>query len=222
MPLKKTPSIKEVWVDALQSRQTRSKILLGSVLTIIMLSFMPLFFSFIEQRSGVVLNDWVLARIPAYNVSLLIFAFIWGMAILILVRALRNPHIYIKYVWTLFFVNLTRMITIYLIALNPPHGLIHLVDPITGIFYGNKMITKDLFYSGHTSTVVLIFLCLNKRNDKIIGFVAILAVMILLLIQHIHYTVDVLAAPVFVYTIYLITCRFLKLNIPAKITGDSA
>jgi hypothetical protein len=70
--------------------------------------------------------------------------------------------------------------------------------------------------------MVLVFLCLDKRNDKIIGFIAIICVMVLLLIQHIHYTIDVVAAPVFVYIIYLATTYFLKLEIPAKITGDEA
>ena len=219
MPKENTPSIKEIWVEAIQSPQTRSKILLGSIVTIVILSLMPVFFNFIEQRNGIVLNDWLLAKIPAYNVSLIIFAIIWGMAGLIVTRALRNPSIYIKYCWTLFFVNLTRMLTIYLIALNPPHCMIHLVDPITGIFYGNKTITKDLFYSGHTSTMMLIFLCLKKHSDKIIGFFAVIAVMALLLIQHIHYTIDVLAAPIFVYAIFIATNHFLKLNAHAKNTG---
>jgi hypothetical protein len=222
VPQNNTRTIKEIWVEALQSPKTRSKILLASVVTIVMLSSMPFFFGHIEKRNGVVLNDWVLAYLPAYNVSLLIFALIWGMAALIVYRALYNPNIYIKYAWTLFFVNLTRMITILVFALDPPHGMVHLIDPITGIFYGNAVITKDLFYSGHTSTMVLVFLCLDKRNDKIIGFIAIICVMVLLLIQHIHYTIDVLAAPVFVYIIYLATTYFLKLEIPAKITGDEA
>jgi hypothetical protein len=222
VPQNNTRTIKEIWVNALQQPETRSKILLGSIVTIIMLSCMPFFFGQIEKRDGVVLNDWVLAYLPAYNVSIIIFAIIWGMAGLIVARALYNPNIYIKYAWTLFFVNLTRMLTISIFALDPPHGMVHLVDPITGIFYGNAVITKDLFYSGHTSTMVLVFLCLDRPADKTIGFIAILCVMALLLIQHIHYTIDVLAAPVFVYIIYLITGYFLKLENPAKITGDGA
>nr|WP_255476794.1 sphingomyelin synthase family protein [Mucilaginibacter sp. AK015] len=104
------------------------------------------------------------------------------------------------------------MLTIYLVALDPPKGLIHLVDPLTGVFYGNNVITRDLFFSGHTSTLVLIFLCLEKRTDKILGFISIVAVMALLLVQHIHYTIDVVAAPVIVYMIFVLTRRLLKLD----------
>lgn len=206
------PSIKQAWTAALQSPKKRDKLLIGSFLVAILLSSLPIFFNYIQKRQGVVLNDWVLAHLPAYDVSVIIFSIIWGMALLTFTRALYNPVIYINYVWTLIFINLARMLTIYLVALDPPHGLIHLVDPLTGIFYGNTVITRDLFFSGHTSTLVLIFLCLEKRNDKIVAFIALGAVMVLLLIQHIHYTVDVVAAPIFVYLIFLAVRNLLKLD----------
>jgi hypothetical protein len=212
VPQQQKQSIKERWVEAIQSPVTRPKLLVSSVITIIILALMPVFFNHIEKRDGTVLNDWLLDYLPAYNVSYYIFAIIWGMGALILYRALYNPHIYIQYSWTLIFVNLARLITITVFALDPPKGMVHLIDPITGIFYGNKVITKDLFFSGHTSTMVLIFLCLRKRTDKMIAFAGLIAVMVLLLIQHIHYTIDVLAAPIFVYAIFLATTHFLKPN----------
>jgi hypothetical protein len=36
--------------------------------------------------------------------------------------------------------------------------------------------------------------------------------MVLLLVQHIHYTIDVVAAPVLVYLIFLLVRKFLKLD----------
>lgn len=84
-------------------------------------------------------------------------------------------------------------------------GLIPLVDPLTGYFYGHEAITKDLFFSGHTATLVMIYLNLERKNDKRIALVATLIVMLLLMVQHIHYTVDILAAPVIVYCCYRFT-----------------
>jgi hypothetical protein len=207
-----TPSIKQAWIAALQSPKKRDKLLIGSFIVAIILSSLPIFFSYIQKRKGVVLNDWVLAHLPAYNVSIIIFTIIWGMATLIFVRALYNPVIYINYVWTLIFINIARMLTITFVALDPPIGLIHLTDPLTGVFYGHNVITRDLFFSGHTSTLVLIFLCLEKRNDKILGFIAIIVVMVLLLVQHIHYTIDVVAAPIIVYMIFVMVRKYLKLD----------
>jgi hypothetical protein len=94
------------------------------------------------------------------------------------------------------------MATISFVALNPPIGLIPLADPLTGIFYGEASITKDLFFSGHIATLTLIFLCLDKKSDKMIGLGAIVTVACLLLVQHIHYSVDILASPIITYVCF--------------------
>jgi putative flippase GtrA len=180
----------------------RSRMILGTVLGLIVVYILPHFFSYIEKRNGTLLNDWLLDRIPPHNVSVLIFAIIWGMVILILIRAIYNPSIYITYCWGFVLVCIARFITIILVPLDPPTGLIPLTDPLTGVFYGNALIIKDLFFSGHTATLTLVFLCLRKRNDKIIAFCAVVAVAVLLLVQHIHYTIDILAAPFITYACY--------------------
>lgn len=179
--------------------------MLGAVLIVGIISTMPSFFRSIESRNGVVLNDWVLAHLPAYDVSIPIFAIIWGMGLLMLIRAFYKPAVCTTYIWTLIFVCIARFISISLVKLNPPAGLVPLIDPLSSCFYGHAAITKDLFFSGHTSTMVMIYLNLEKKSDKIIAFAATIIVMFLLLIQHIHYTMDVLAAPVIVYCLYRFT-----------------
>ena len=104
--------------------------------------------------------------------------------------------------WAYNVVTLLRMSFIGLISLNPPLGLIPLADPITNLFYGKDYITHDLFFSGHTTTVFLIFLCLKRKNDRIFALFASVSVGFLLLVQHVHYTADVVAAPVFTYAVY--------------------
>lgn len=128
---------------------------------------------------------------------------------LILIRAINNPSIYITYCWTLIFICIARIISISLVPLDPPLGLIPLVDPLSSVFYGNASITKDLFFSGHTSTMFLIFLCLERKTDKMIALIGTTCVAFLLLVQHIHYTIDIAAAPVIVYSLYKLTRYFL-------------
>jgi hypothetical protein len=211
-----SPLIKDNWTAIWNLRCKRYQMIIGTVIMLAIIFTLPFFFAHIQKRKGVVLNDWLLAHIAPHNVSVLIFAIIWGMVLLILIRTIKNPSIYITYCWTLIFVYLVRFVTISVVALDPPLGLIPLVDPLSSVFYGNTYITKDLFFSGHTTTMVLIFLCLERRTDKIIALIAAFSVAYLLLVQHIHYTIDVLAAPIVVYPCYRLT-RYLLNNIDRKV-----
>jgi len=66
-----------------------------------------------------------------------------------------------------------------------------------------------LFFSGHTATVFLLFLCLKKKQDKWLALGGSVLTGFLLLVQHVHYTIDVLAAPVFTYFIYISAVQLL-------------
>jgi hypothetical protein len=206
------PSIKDVWKEAWDSPVKRRQLIIVVLFITISGIALPYFFNYIEKRNGIVLNDWVLAQIPSYNVSVLIFAVIWGMILLVLYRSLYKPSIFIIYAYTLALVTVARVICISLVPLAPPVGLIRLSDPLSGIFYGEASITKDLFFSGHMATLSVIFFCLEKKTDKLIGLFAVIILAILLVIQHIHYTIDILAAPVIVYAVYSITSRFILLK----------
>ena len=94
-----------------------------------------------------------------------------------------------------------------MVPLDPPDGLIRLNDPLTSMVYGgkDKFMPKDLFFSGHTSNMFLMCLCLTKKTDKYLAFIATIAVGILVLVQHVHYTIDVLAAFFFTYIIYRVS-----------------
>lgn len=196
------PTGELVWRAAWQSPVFRWKFVLGSLGAAGLLLAFPSFFQTIERHSGPVLNDWVLNQLPPHDVSVGIFLVIWATAALLVVRAWRSPSIFMMFVYGYVIVSLSRMLSINLVPLNPPVGLIPLIDPLSNAFYGKTYITKDLFYSGHTSTQFLMFLCLRRRTDRLLAFVGSLIVGSLLLVQHVHYTVDVLGAFVFTYPLY--------------------
>jgi hypothetical protein len=192
-------SLKNNWKATWASASQRSLMLTGSAIVAVILSAMPFFFQSIERRPGTQLHDIVLSQLQPHDVSLYIFMIIWTMALLTLIRAIQTPSIYVHYVWLYIVICMTRMLTITLVPLAAPAGLVELVDPLTGVFYGHTVITKDLFYSGHTASLLSMYFCLPKKGDKILALLASLIVGCLLLVQHVHYTIDVLAAPVFVY-----------------------
>lgn len=210
-------TVKNIWKETWGLAYRRQQIVIGTIIMMSVVFTMPLFFGHIEKREGTLIKDPVLAAIPPHDVSVFIFAIIWGMILLCAIRAAYRPSIYITYCWALIPITLLRFICISIVPLEPPIGLQPLIDPLTAVFYGHAAIIKDLFFSGHIATLTLIFLCLEKRNDKIIGFIATVIVAFLLLVQHIHYTIDILAAPGIVFICYRITRRFLEKEIVIRL-----
>lgn len=190
------------WQTAWQHRVFRQKLFIGVVAAILLLLAFPYFFQTIEQKSGPVLNDWVLDQLPPTDVSAAIFLIIWATALMLIIHARRSPAVFMLFVYSYVIVSLSRMITISLVPLDPPVGLIPLIDPISNAFYGKTYITKDLFYSGHTSTIFLMFLCFRQRLMRLLALLGSLIVGGLLLAQHVHYTIDVLGAFIFTYPLY--------------------
>lgn len=177
--------------------------ILATLLLVLVIN--PFFFNHIQHRNGIELNDWLLNFIPKYNVSLPILCISWSMVVLALLRAVQDPRFLIMFGWTYLLLAISRIISISLVPLDKPKGLINLYDPILNFFYGNQLITKDLFYSGHTATMFLIFLCLKNKYDKAYALFCTIAMAVLLLVQHVHYTIDVVAAPFFTYLLYILS-----------------
>ncbi len=193
------------WSKAWQLKSFRNKTIISLFLVAIILLFLPSFFGFIEKREGIVLQDYVLDAIPPMDVSIPTFIVIWGMVLLVFFRIYQNPRLFLVIAYGFILMCLCRILTISLLPLNPPPGLITLKDPIANIAYGGNgtFITKDLFYSGHTGNMFLFFLCLEAKWDKIIALTASFLIGFLVLIQHIHYSIDVISAFIFTYFLYL-------------------
>ncbi len=198
------------WAELYKNKPIKNKFIAVIIILLFTLVFLPHFFNFIEHRDGKILNDVVLNVLPAKDVSLLIFSIIWLLSILLLVKAIQNPRLFVIFVTSFMLLTLSRIISIYFVALNPPIGLIELKDPLSNFFYGNTFITKDLFFSGHTATMFLMYLCFDNKVLKIVSLMATLLVGFLVLLQHVHYTLDVLAAPFSVYVIFKLTKCWLK------------
>lgn len=189
---KKTES---AWQAALKLKGYKARLITGIGILVVTFAYLPFFFQKIEKREGAKLVDWVLTQMPARDCSFIIFICIWGIMVLLLLRCLKNPVMFVGAIYGFVMLYMMRLLTITLIPLNPPDGLIPLVDPLSNIFYGKgNFITKDLFFSGHTSSQFIAFLCLRKKWDKALALVSTLIVGSLVLVQHVHYTVDVVAA----------------------------
>jgi membrane-associated phospholipid phosphatase len=188
---------RQEWQAAWSVPGFRRKLITAAILVITILSCYPTYFQRIEARQGVILNDPLLRLLPAHNVSIAIFILIWTLSALAIFRAVQTPRILLVFLWSYVLLVLLRTVTIALVPLDPPANLIGLMDPLSNFFYGPKFVTKDLFFSGHTSTMFLIFLCLPGRTDRRLALVVTFSVGFLLLVQHVHYTIDILGGFLF-------------------------
>ncbi len=190
------------WNGAWQDEKFRQLFIVGFAILFGILAFFPFFFIMIERRHGYVINDYLLSSFQPRNVSMLVFVIIWLTVLLAIVRCVQQPQILIVLLWGYVILNLLRILTITLVPLDPPLTLIELKDPLSNAFYGKRFITKDLFFSGHTSTMFLICLCMKQKWDKVACLFSTVTVGMLVLVQHVHYTIDVLAAILFCGPIY--------------------
>lgn len=191
------------WSNAWANPTFRKKSIGALIVFISIVLFLPHFFSVIEARPGIVLNDLLLLHLPAKDFSLLIFLFVWSTSILIIIRSVQQPAIFLLALGMLIVITLCRIVTISVLPLDAPIGLIPLSDPLTNLTYGGSQIfiTKDLFFSGHTSNLFMFYLCLQKKRDKQFALFATLMVGMLVLVQHVHYTIDVAGAFIFTWLI---------------------
>jgi hypothetical protein len=154
------------------------------------------FFAFIERRKGYEFQDPLLNMFTPYPVSVYTFILIYGAILFALLNIVPKPLILLKVLQALAILMLIRMFVLYLVPLEAPSTMIPLHDPfIEKFFYGQTRITKDLFFSGHVSILCLTVFALPKLKWLFITLTVMVAVLIL--VQHVHYSMDVIAAPIF-------------------------
>ena len=191
------------------------------ILTLIVLALSLYFFSrfliFNENRPGVVLDDPVLKWFDAVNLNIIIFILIYGGLITGFVFLIRHPLFLIIALQSYTLLVLFRMLAMYLVPLEPPAGMISLNDPLVFIIGTGQPVHKDLFFSGHTATMFLLFLTAKNKILKYIFLVTAVLVGLFVIFQKVHYCVDVFVAPFFSYTSFRLVSYFTKKIKPENI-----
>jgi hypothetical protein len=182
------------WKSLIKPSIFRQKFFILIAIALIIIIIMPYLFAFIQGRGGISWVDPLLDILPSVDLSWPIFVTMYSLAILLIYRCFYNPMLVYNFLKIYIPLTILRFILIFLIPLDPPKDMVSLIDPITQVFYGGVEITRDLFFSGHTSTMFLIYLILEKKWDKYFALIVVFFIPIALLFQHIHYTADVIAA----------------------------
>ncbi len=202
-------SIKHAWLNAFFTKGFIQQLLITLIYVMVLIIFLGYYFLYLETRKGAVLNDWLLNLMAPKDLSNCIFGLLYSAVIFGLLCLLIQPLVFLRVFQTAAIVYTIRVITLYIIKLDPPAGFIPLVDPVADIAgYGGKMITKDLFFSGHTASLLMLFLAMKNRWLKLLFFTSVICMAIMLLWQHVHYTIDILGGIFFTLSGWWYTGKF--------------
>jgi hypothetical protein len=192
------------WQHALSNKKFVLQFVASIVALVLIISFLPWYFqSVIGPKPGIYLHDPILDLVGPIDFTWAIFILIYSTLFIVLFNTIKQPFQLLLALECYLTIMILRVISMYLITLEPPLGMIVLIDPfIDKIAYGGEPFTKDLFFSGHVSTVMLLGLIEQRSIVKkiILSITPILALLILL--QRVHYTIDVVVAPFIAYGVF--------------------
>jgi hypothetical protein len=175
------------WAVLLRQRGFRWDLTITVAALVAVLSTLASFLQKIELRPGVALDDPVLRLFSPLDFTWLTFAVIYLGLLVGVVLLSREPKLLLIALQSYVVMVVIRIIAMTLVPLEPPPTMIPLADPTVEYFGTGTLLTKDLFFSAHTSTLFL---------------ACVVVVAVCVLVQHVHYTIDVFAAPFFAYGAY--------------------
>lgn len=192
------------WKEFLSDKKNKVELIVSLILLAIVLTGLANFVNYIELRTGVVLSDPILNLFNPIDLTWIIFGLIYISLIVAIITLIKNPQrlIFALQLYTL--MALVRIAAMFLLPLEPPEKIILLRDPFVEFFGSGQTLTKDLFFSGHTATLFILFLVSEKKIIRTIFLISTIVVALCVLLQHVHYTIDVLAALFFTYACYKI------------------
>jgi hypothetical protein len=175
--------------------------------------YLPHFYEdIITPKHGIYPKDALFNLLTPVNWSVAVFTIIYVSILQTVISVFRKPNLILIGLTTYFGVTLARMASMYFLTLEVPRDMILLIDPLSSSFYPERSFAKDLFFSGHVSTMTLLVLIEKNRLIRLAKIAATVVLGIFLIWQHVHYTVDILAAPLVTYGVFYIVRRLLEPN----------
>jgi len=200
-------SIPRAWGHAWTDRRFRVEAPLTLAALVAVLAVMTRFLAWVERRPGVILPDAVLTLIPPRDVTWITFGLIYAGLVTVVLALLPYPRRLVLAGQAYVVMMLLRMAVMSVTPLEAPPRTIPLQDPLVQLFGSGEPFTKDLFFSGHTSTMFLFALVAPGKITRIFFLACTAAVAVCVLWQHVHYTVDVLVAPLFAFASYVLASK---------------
>ncbi len=205
--MEKVSEFIDSWKKELKNKKFRLDILITILFLAMVLFCVTQFLGYNEQRFGFSFRDPILFMFKPIDVTWFTFIIMYGSIPITLIWLSKKPKMFFLGLQAYAIMLIFRVICMFLLPLNPPIDIITLTDPFVAFFSTGMTFKKDLFFSGHTATMFLMFLCLEKGLLKTLLLIGTLSIGLLVLMQHVHYSIDVFAAPFFAYVSFIIAKR---------------
>ena len=196
------------WREFLKEKKNKIELAVTFLLLSGAISALTNFLNFVEARKGAALPDPILNLFEPVDLTWLIFALIYVSLIAGIISLAKNPKRLLFTVQLYILMVAVRIVAMYLLPLEPPAKMIVLNDPFVEYFGTGQTLTKDLFFSGHTATLFILYLVSENKTMKIVFLISTIAVAVSVLFQHVHYSIDVFAAVFFTYACYKLVLKF--------------
>jgi hypothetical protein len=197
-PLEETATAWQRWTRELL--ECRHMILLASLLALVALFADYRCGMYVTARPGAKVPDLILDRLPSLDLS---FLFIYGyMALLVgmfgypLLFRVRTLHVVIFQFSLLLILRSLFMIFTHL---ETPAGSVPVHFPG---FFSDLYFENDMLFSGHTAMPFLGFYLFRPGRYRYVFLVGALVMGAVVLLMHVHYSIDVLGAFFMTYCSY--------------------
>lgn len=197
-------TVKEVWKKELNNKSFLPQIIISTLSVVITLFLFTRFLAFIEDRPGVILPDPILNLFNPVDISWFTFIVMYSTVIIAIISLSQTPKSLILGFQSYALMLIIRTFAMYSIPLEAPATILPLIDPMVSEVGVGKLMTKDLFFSGHTATIFIMYLVSEKKIFRMFFLISSIVIGLAVTIQHVHYSVDVIAAPFFAYGVYRI------------------
>lgn len=169
------------------------------------------FLAWHEYRDGIYFNDPVFTLFKGIDCSVVTFVLLYAAILSFLILHFKRIDKLTILAFSYTLVLWLRLICLYLIPFYVDADHVKLEDPFLNTFiYPGNYVARDLFFSGHVAILVLLCLIADHPKWRVFYFLITVVVSCTLILQKVHFSIDVIAAPFFSWLSYAIVQKYFK------------
>lgn len=180
------------------------KYFIGSLVFLLLTAFLfNRFLDWHEHRPGITFNDPFFTLFKGQDCSLITFILLYFSIGSFLFTHRKDFYQLSLLAFAYAAVIILRMFSLWLLPFYADWDAVKLNDPFLNTFiYPGNYVARDLFFSGHVA--ILVLLVLYSDNKKWRWFYILMSVLvgIAVVLQKVHFSIDVVAAPFFAMIAY--------------------